>query len=246
MTASLRSSVELQARGASDSRLLLVDGATAVICPATPDRSVVNSVVVDDFALLERALPVLTSAYAEAGVRKWTVWVPARETRAAALLAGAGHVLDAAPAGMICPLDALAGPAGPEPDWSGDWDMQAVGAVQDAAYGDEPGLFARALAELPAGSGHLYLVRDEGGEPLSFVLVHDHDGDCAFWYAATVPRARRRGFVSGLLHRALTDARARGCTTSTTQATRMGEPVYARLGYRTFERIEMWERRAAG
>ena len=35
----------------------------------------------------------------------------------------------------------------------------------------------------------------------------------------------------------------RGCEVSTLQATRLGEPVYARLGYETFGRIGMWERR---
>jgi predicted acetyltransferase len=76
-------------------------------------------------------------------------------------------------------------------------------------------------------------------------MVHDHGGDCAFWFAATVPDARGRGFVSGLLHRALRDARDRGCTTSTTQATAMGAPVYARIGYRDLGALEMWERRKA-
>jgi GNAT superfamily N-acetyltransferase len=99
------------------------------------------------------------------------------------------------------------------------------------------------MGKLPPDSGFLYLTRVDG-RPASFVLVHDHAGDCAFWIAATVPEARGRGLLSGLLHRAMLDARERGCTTSTTQATKMGEPVYERLGYRTFGRIEMWERRA--
>jgi GNAT superfamily N-acetyltransferase len=138
----------------------------------------------------------------------------------------------------------LQAPSAPEPDWSGEWDMEAVGAVSDGAYGDEPGKFAAAMGDLPAGSGHLYLVRD-GGRPVSFVLMHDDEENCEFWMAATVPEARGRGHVSALLYRALLDARDRGCTISTTQATKMGEPVYARLGYRKFGTIEMWERRAA-
>jgi GNAT superfamily N-acetyltransferase len=74
-------------------------------------------------------------------------------------------------------------------------------------------------------------------------VVHDDGDNCEFWIAATIPEAQGRGLLSGLLHRALLDARDRGCTTSTTQATKMGEPVYARLGYRKFGTIEMWERR---
>jgi GNAT superfamily N-acetyltransferase len=88
----------------------------------------------------------------------------------------------------------------------------------------------------------MYLTHIEG-QPASFVVVHDDEDNCEFWIAATIPEARGRGLLSGLLHRALKDAGERGCTTSTTQATKMGEPVYTRLGYRKFGTIEMWERR---
>lgn len=124
------------------------------------------------------------------------------------------------------------------------WDLEAAGAINDAAYGDTSGLFARAMGALPADTGHMYLAHADG-RPASFVLVHDDEENCEFWIAATIPEARGRGLVSGLLHRALVDARERGCTTSMTQATKMGEPVYERLGYRKFGTIEMWERRVA-
>jgi GNAT superfamily N-acetyltransferase len=242
MQRSMSATAELAARGAPDSRTLTLPGVTAAITPATPDRSVLNGVVVEDFAKLPAVLDEIAAAYAEAGVRAWTVWVPEYEREARDLLAGAGHVLDAMPAAMLLDLDELAAPPRSEPDWNGEWDIEAAGRINDAAYGDEPGLFARGMGDLPAESGHMYLAR-AGGDPASFVVVHDHEDNCEFWIAATVPEARGRGLLSGLLHRALVDARARGCTTSTTQATRMGEPVYARLGYRKFGTIEMWERR---
>jgi hypothetical protein len=43
---------------------------------------------------------------------------------------------------------------------------------------------------------------------------------------------------------ALHDARGRGCTTTSLQATKMGQPVYSRLGYRGLGPVQMWERRA--
>ena len=243
MQRSMRVTAELAARGAPDSRTLTIEGVTAAITPATPDRSVPNAVVVEDFTKLPGALGRLADAYAEAGVRAWTVWVPEHEHEARELLASAGHVRDATPAAMLLKLGQLEAPEAPEPEWSGEWNMEAAGAVNDAAYGDPPGLFARAMGDLPPETGHIYLARQDG-KPVSFVVVHDEGENCEFWIAATIPEARGRGLVSGLLHRALVDARARGCTTSTTQATKMGEPVYARLGYRTFGTIEMWERRA--
>src|SRR4051812_2674695 len=141
MLRSMRATAELTARGAPDSRTLTLDGVTAAITPATPDRSVLNGVVVEDFAKLPAVLDEIAAAYAEAGVRAWTVWVPEYEHGARDLLAAAGHVLDATPAAMLLHLDQLVAPAGAELEWTDTWDIEAAGLVNDAAYGDEPGLF---------------------------------------------------------------------------------------------------------
>jgi GNAT superfamily N-acetyltransferase len=242
--ASLRASCVWMTKGAHDSRLLELDGLIAAIVPATPDRSVLNSVVYERAEALEAKLEEIAAAYDAAGVRAWTVWVPETDTRTAQLLESAGHVLDASPRAMAMELVDLGAPPGPEPEWSGQWDPQAAGLVNDRAYGDPDGLWASALGELPEGSGHLYLARSNG-EPASMVIVHDRDDDCVFWFAATIPEARGRGLVSGLLHRALSDARERGCRTTTTEATAMGRPVYERIGYRDLGALHMYERRVS-
>jgi GNAT superfamily N-acetyltransferase len=242
--ASLRASYALAAKGAPDSRLLELDGLVASIVPVTPDRSVLNGVVYERTDALESNLEEIAAAYEAAGVRAWTVWVPGADKRAAQLLESAGHVLDASPRAMAMELDSLGDPPGPEPEWSGEWDMEAAGAINDAAYGDPEGLWASAMRGLPEGSAHLYLVRVDG-KPASMVMVHDHEDDCVFWYAATIPEARGRGYVSSLLHRALSDARERGRRTTTTEATAMGRPVYERIGYRDLGPLHMYERRAS-
>lgn len=239
----LHSSVALMTKGALDSRLVRLGGVSAAVVPATPGRSVLNSVVYDSHDQLAAALDDLAAAYEEAGVYAWTVWVPERDRESAQLLREAGHVLDAAPLAMGMELDRLGPPPGLEPEWTGDWSRLADAAlVNDRAYGDPDGTWAAALGGLPEGIGHLYLA-DLDGEAASFVMVQDHEDDCDFWFAATIPAARGRGLVSGLLHRALSDARERGCRTTTTQATAMGAPVYERIGYRSQGALEMWERR---
>jgi hypothetical protein len=75
---------------APGSRVLEVEGVLGAVVPAAPERSVVNSVTYPDAAALEQALPELEEAYAAAGVRAWTVWVPHFDTEAAALLEHAG------------------------------------------------------------------------------------------------------------------------------------------------------------
>jgi GNAT superfamily N-acetyltransferase len=239
---SLRASLRLGGKGAADTRVLELDGVTASIVPDAPDRSVVNGVVYDSPASLEAALDELAAVYEDAGVRAWTVWVPDGDENAVRMLEAAGHKLDASPRAMGMELDRLQDAPRPEPEWSGEWDLRSAGLVNDRAYGDPDGLWVQALGSLPERSGHLYLVRlDE--EPISFVMVHDHNRDCVFWFAATVPAGRGRGLASGLLHRALVDARNRGCLTTTTQATAMGRSVYERIGYRDLGPVHMYERR---
>jgi ribosomal protein S18 acetylase RimI-like enzyme len=88
----------------------------------------------------------------------------------------------------------------------------------------------------------VYIAR-ENGRPLASVVSADHEGDCSIWWVATVPDARGRGLAPGLMRRALADGRERGNDVTTLQATKLGRPVYERLGYRPLGAIEMWERR---
>jgi hypothetical protein len=47
------------------------------------------------------------------------------------------------------------------------------------------------------------------------------------------------------MRHALREARARGCTTTTLESTKVAETLYAGLGYRALGRYEMWESRRA-
>ena len=60
---------------------------------------------------------------------------------------------------------------------------------------------------------------------------------------ATVPEARGRGLARKLMTHALHEARDRGSTTTSLQATKMGYPVYAGLGYRDLGALQVGERR---
>jgi hypothetical protein len=54
---------------------------------------------------------------------------------------------------------------------------------------------------------------------------------------------RPGGIATRLLAVALEQARGRGMTTTSLQASGKGKPVYARLGYRDLGPMTMWERR---
>jgi GNAT superfamily N-acetyltransferase len=228
--------------GSHGARLVEADGLVAAVVPAVPERSVFNSVLYERPEHLAAALEEMARAYDDAGVAAWTVWVPERDRSSAGLLASAGHTLDAAPRAMVLDLADL-----PEPDpgdlaWTAEGSLDALKRINDHAYGWEPGTFERGIGRGPGGAWRLYEARLEGA-PASVLATTDVDGDCGIWWVATVPEAQRRGLSTRLLHVALADARERGMRTSTLQATKMGYPVYARLGYRDIGGLQMWERR---
>jgi GNAT superfamily N-acetyltransferase len=163
----------------------------------------------------------------------WTVWVPDEDERTARFLESKGHTFDAHPAAMVhdlqgVELDPAVETASPE----------LFGAVNEAAYPWGDGSLERAAGAMSPDDFYLYSLEDA-----SVAGIHDCGGDAGAYFVATLPEAQGRGLASRVLGHALAEARERGCEISTLQATRWGEPVYERLGYKTFTRIGMWERR---
>jgi GNAT superfamily N-acetyltransferase len=237
----LRPEVEAFGSGAPDSRLLRLDGLLATVTPATPQRSLFNSVLYEDAEALERSLDLLAETYADAGVRAWTVWVPDEDRGTAAMLADLGHALDAAPRAMAMELSVLpAAGSAPEGVDAGRGEPRACAELNDRAYGyGEDGF----RAGLGSGTAIRWHVARDGKEALCCVGTIDIEDDCCVTGVATPPEHRGRGLASWLMGVALAEAAERGCRTASLQATRAGTPIYERLGFRDFGFIEMWERR---
>jgi GNAT superfamily N-acetyltransferase len=217
-------------------------GVVGALCPRIPHRSVFNSVTYRDGAALRDALPDLAAAYDKAGVIAWTVWAPAEDSETTAALAAAGHVLDATPQAMAAPLDEIdlgQGAAGHE--WERASGIEEMCVILEEAFGWERGPTAEVMTGLEQ-IGHVYVGR-VNGDPVACVAAYDAAGDCGIYNVGTRAAARGRGLATGLMRQAALDARARGCETTSLQATAMGRPVYKRLGYRDLGVIEMWERR---
>ena len=230
------------AAGSKDARMIERDGVLAAVVPATPERSVFNSVLYRTPENLAAARDELAGAYDEAGIYAWTVWVPESDRASAELLHSAGHKLDATPRAMVLELADLAEPDPGDLDWSAEGSLTDMKRINDAAYGDPPGTFERGIGNPPAETWRIYEARLEG-RAASVLAVTDIEGDCAIWWVATLPEARGRGLAGRLLHVALAEARERGAATSPLQATKLGRPIYERLGYRDIGELQMWERR---
>jgi GNAT superfamily N-acetyltransferase len=212
----------------------------AAIVGASPNRSFFNSVFYEDSEHLADALPRLAEVYDAASVNAWTVWIPAIDERAQTALGEAGHVLDATPRAMGFDLSDLRVPdPDPELEIRGEMDMELIRLINETAYGFPAGDFPP-MAPLPDSEAYLASLN---GETVATSLLWDRGDDVEVTLVATLPEARGRGIAGRMLGHALERERHRGRSGSTLIATKLGYPVYEKLGYRNVGGLEMWEKR---
>ncbi|HYF24856.1 MAG TPA: GNAT family N-acetyltransferase [Baekduia sp.] len=221
----------------------LAGGVLAAVDPDRPDRSLFNSVVYEDPEALVAAVPELARRYEAAGVRAWTVWVQPRDVAALGPpLARAGHVLDASPEQMAARIEEMALDQVPRVAVR-PADPAACGALNDLAYGIEPGTLGEPLGRLD-GPPFTWFGVEEDGRLVACAATVEHEGDCWITFVATHPDHRGRGLAGAVIAAGLREAAGRGCETTTLEATQLGRPAYRRIGFHELGAIEMWERRA--
>lgn len=237
----VRDEVEAFGSAAPGSLLIRHEGLVASVVPASPQRSLFNSVFYDDPAALAAEVEALEATYESHGVGAWTVWVPDGDRETARLLGARGHSLDAAPRAMAMELAGLRdeppAPAGVE---RGPIAPRACAELNDRAYGYGEDGFRAGLAGETAIRWHGAF---EGETPVGCVGTIAVGDDCCVTGVATPPEHRGRGIASWLLAHALAGARAEGLTSASLQATRAGAPLYERIGFRDLGFVEMWELR---
>jgi GNAT superfamily N-acetyltransferase len=242
--AGLPAELELFGSSSPTARVVRRGAVIASVSPATPDRSLFNSVYAEDPGEIEPHLDELERAYEEAGVEAWTVWIPAGHPLGPDVLAGRGHVLDGAPRSMGLDLDEFRPPdrelpAGIE---IRPGTMVEAGPVNDAAYGLDR-VWETALAGEPTVEVR-WMLAVQDGRPIACAGAVDVGADVCITGVATHPDHQGFGLASLLIARLIDEARERGLETATLQASRAGAPVYAKLGFRDVGNTEMWEKRS--
>ena len=237
----IRGEVEAFGSAARDSLLIHRSGLLASLVPASPQRSVFNSVFYDDPAALAAEVEALEEVYESHGVRAWTVWVPDEDRESARMLGARGHALDAAPRAMAMALANLgAEPRAPEGVSIAPIDPATCAELNDRAYGfGEDGFRAGFAGETAIRWHGTYA--DEA--PVGCLGTIATGEDCGVSGVATPPEHRGRGIASWLLWSALAEARANGFASASLRASRAGAPLYERIGFRDLGFVEMWEMR---
>jgi ribosomal protein S18 acetylase RimI-like enzyme len=214
------------------------EGLVASVVPAAPDSPTLNAAVAIDPDAGPRHLAELRRSYEGAQIRRWGVWLDGGATEAAEQFTRAGLLVSASSPGMGAVLDRAPRDAD-EPHTA---DLATVGRVNDLAYGNFDGRLERTLTPLPNGVLSGYRA-DHDGQPAAVALALHHNHDCGVSFVATIPQARRQGLATAVMRQALRDAIAKGCTTTTLQATDVGERLYENLGYRRLCAMQLWELR---
>lgn len=218
-------------------RVIVRDGLVASVVPAAPDSPTLNAAVAIEPEAAPQHLEELKRCYDEARIRRWGVWLDGGAQEAARQLTNAEMLVSASSPGMGTMLD---GPIEDGEPHSAD--LATVGRVNDLAYGNFDGRLERTLTPLPNGVLSGYRA-DHDGQPASVALALHHNDDCGISFVATIPEARRRGLATEVMRQALKDAQDKGCTTTTLQATDLGERLYENLGYRRLCSMQLWELR---
>jgi len=219
-----------------DARLLERPDFVASAVPASTS-SLINAAAPVDGASLAPHLDEIAAFFAD--IPKWGVWIDPAATADADALTTKGLVLDSTPVLMAATLDAVARRDAPRVEAIS---MDELGVVNDAAYGIPPGTLATALAGFPPAEVRAYGIRD-GSDVVSGAVLYDVDDDAFVTFVATLPDHRGTQLASTTLSHALHEAEERGQRTTSLQASKLGQSIYARLGYHRLGEIHLYELR---
>jgi ribosomal protein S18 acetylase RimI-like enzyme len=232
MEANLLASWERYATGSSGAFVRRAPDVAVAVFPSPPERVVYNNALLSrglDQARVDSAIRALEQLYASAGVDGYAVWAHESEPASIACLEAHGYHVDTATRAMAMSLDAIQIPQ-PHPRLtSTDWPhyvqvLGELGAPEGVLSNMDPTDFHAAVGCVD-------------GQRVAAAIAYDYGGDSGIYNVGTMPHARRRGLGTALTAQLLHDARQRGCTTASLQATEMAEHLYAEVGFRDLGRF---------
>jgi ribosomal protein S18 acetylase RimI-like enzyme len=229
MEANLIASWATYAAGSRGAGVERVPGAVVAIFPALPERAIYNNAMLArdlDLGGSGDAVRTTSAIYAELGIECYAVWTHESERATIAVLEERGYRADTATRAMAMPLDEILMPRPQLALGSAEWHdyLRILQVPEGLLAGADADAFHVRIATL-------------GGENAAAAMAYDHAGDCGIYNVVTVPHARRRGLGSALTALLVHEARDRGCTTASLQATEMAERLYAAVGFRDLGRF---------
>lgn len=247
-------SVREHARWQSPCELVEEDGLLFVAGPNGFPAAYRNCVVRLDRRVSARELLARARDFFGARARGYTVMTrDSRDADLVAFLSSAGLQ----PMGDI-PCMLIESPLTP-PQVPADVRIERFGGVRHVLDAVEINAQAYQAIGLPADQARLYFGRPHelltprvegfvayrGAQPASTALTLFGAGAAGVYWVGTADAARRRGLAEICTRLATNAGFARGAKVVTLQASQFGEPIYARLGYRIYDRARRFMERPA-
>jgi GNAT superfamily N-acetyltransferase len=79
------------------------------------------------------------------------------------------------------------------------------------------------------------------GKPVSTSMYYLGEGVVGIYFVATLPEARNKGIAFAVTQRSLKEGRALGYRVGILQASKMGQPVYTRMGFKEVCRVSSYQ-----
>ena len=220
------------AAGSPGAEVIETHGAVIAAFVHSPDREFLNNTLLTrGLSEVGPCLDRVERVYADRGIERYAVWVHESEGAIADEVKNRGYRYDTSTRAMAMPIGELA-----------DVDTSNLDVVEPSLeeFWGVDGL-DDLLPELAPERAHFYIAR-RNGLGASTLMAFDHAGDCSIGMVETVEAARREGLATELCAHAVAEARDRGCTTASLQATEMAEGVYTRVGFHDLGRFEEYVR----
>ena len=215
-------------------------GIVASFVPGAPDSPTLNAAIVVADELDLELLDAMRARWEQLGVRRWGVWTDGAKYRVTDTLRTARMRVTSVLAGHGAPRSRSCRSTGARPRARPTSPPSATSTTSPTATRTR-GWSARSPRSRPGCCTPTS--RSCAGRPASVALALHHEQDCGISFVATAPHARRQGLASDVMQRVALDAREAGLTSTTLQATNLGEKLYLALGYRKVSDMQLWERR---
>jgi ribosomal protein S18 acetylase RimI-like enzyme len=215
-------------------RVIRSSTAVAAVFPSWAPLNNAILLHADDGRSAAAAASQVTSVYADAGVDTWAVWLPSRADD----LDAPDEVQEVEELQRDTTTLVMTATL-PETLRFHDGVVGASIAAATRAAGDAP-VPVRDLGDPPAPPGLAAWVMVREGEAVAGAWSFLHGTGCGIYTVGTLPGWRRQGIARSLVEHALAAARCRGARTASLQSTRMGQALYASLGFEPVGRYEEW------
>ena len=179
------------------------------------------------------------------GPRPWRIVANGKSKQSIASAVGTSMTPGAGSPGMLLVPVPVAFPPPPPSlrieQVSNEEQLSEYWKVAAKAFGMPMVMTKLIIPRVPAATDSAVLLLGyEGGEPVASGAVISTEGIAGIYTIGVMPKSRKRGYGEAITWAAVKAGRERGCKVSYLQASKMGLPIYERMGFKVTAEYPEW------